>query len=145
MPTFLKKRNILISIKPRYATEILEGRKFYEFRRVVFNPEGVDKVIIYVTSPVKKIVAEFEVGRIISGTPATVWEECHCYSGIGKQAYVDYFLNAKKAFAISIENLQIYKTPIDPYRALDQFCPPQSYKFVDTHLDKLLNESSAFD
>ena len=51
----------LLSIKPEYAEKILKGEKLVEFRIVAFAQE-VSKIFIYATSPVCRIVGEFEVG-----------------------------------------------------------------------------------
>ena len=52
-----------LPIKPIYANRILEGSKRYEFRRTRLR-QDITHVVIYSTSPVKKIVgiAE-EIGR----------------------------------------------------------------------------------
>ena len=49
--------SILLSIKPEYVEKILKGEKRYEFRRKLCQKE-VDKIYIYETSPVKKVVGE---------------------------------------------------------------------------------------
>jgi len=52
--------NVLLSIKPKYVDLILNGEKKYEFRRKIFRNE-TNKVYVYCTSPVKKIVAYFTI------------------------------------------------------------------------------------
>ena len=48
---------MLLSIKPRYAKVILEGKKQYEFRKS--RPkDGVDRIIFYASSPQKQVVGE---------------------------------------------------------------------------------------
>ena len=54
---------ILISINPEYVNEILSGRKKYEYRKVKAKKDNVDKMIIYATAPVMKVVAEIEYGK----------------------------------------------------------------------------------
>jgi len=56
---------VLLSIKPEFADKIFDGTKKYEFRRRIFKKEGVKKVIVYVTSPVQKIIGEFLIESII--------------------------------------------------------------------------------
>src|SRR5450756_1588152 len=46
----------LLSIRPQYAAAILRGEKRYEFRRTVFS-RHVDVVLVYVPSPVRRVVA----------------------------------------------------------------------------------------
>lgn len=135
------KRKVLLSIKPEYVKEIINGNKIYEFRKIVFDDINIEKVFIYATSPVKKIVADFEVGEIIAGTPEEIWQKCHLYAGIEERAYRNYFVDREKAFAILIKKLNVYKSPIDPYRVFNKFHPPQSYMFFDNQLESSLRES----
>jgi len=46
--------NVLLSIKPKYASQIIEGNKRYEFRKSVFKNRDLDMVYIYSSSPVKR-------------------------------------------------------------------------------------------
>ncbi len=57
--------NVLLSIKPKYVNEIINGNKRYEFRKVIFRNRNVTTVYIYSSSPEKQIVGSFEIGDII--------------------------------------------------------------------------------
>ena len=46
--------DVLISIKPKYVKKIISKEKKYEFRKNIFK-KNVDTIIIYTTSPEKKI------------------------------------------------------------------------------------------
>ena len=132
------KRTVLMSIKPRYVKEILNGTKHFEFRRVVFDHDNVDRVIIYASSPMKRVVAEFNVDRIISDLPSKVWEECQNFAGIDEKSFMEYFSNKSKAFSIVIKDLTIYREPINPYESINDFRPPQSYMYLDKRLESVL-------
>ena len=54
---------ILLSINPQHVQSIFEGKKEYEFRKIQCKEE-VDKIIIYATYPVMKVVAEVDVEEI---------------------------------------------------------------------------------
>ena len=56
---------IILSIKPEFAAKIFEGTKKYEFRRAIFKNKNVKKVVVYASSPVQKIIGEFEIEDII--------------------------------------------------------------------------------
>ena len=55
---------VLLSIKPDYVEKILDGSKKYEFRKIIFN-DNIQRIMIYSSSPVKKIVGFFRRGQII--------------------------------------------------------------------------------
>ena len=67
--------NVLMSIKPSYAEMILNGIKRYEFRKRGFKKQ-IDKIFIYSTKPVSKIIGYFTFDKVLKGTPSEIWEIC---------------------------------------------------------------------
>lgn len=119
---------ILLPIKPEYANKIVDQTKLYEYRKNVCKRD-IDKIVIYSTSPVKRIIAEVEVKSIISNTPNKLWDETKQYSGISKTKYMKYFENKDIAFAYKLGKVIVYEQPkklkdigIDYY--------PQSYVYL---------------
>lgn len=123
--------DVLLSIKPRYVKSIIDGEKRYEFRKKVFRNPSVNRVLIYSSSPVKKIVASFEVGKILEDYPADLWESVKDYAGIDDRDFFDYFAGKSRAFAIEIQDLQELPEPIDPRETIPGFVPPQSYCYMN--------------
>lgn len=123
--------NVLLSIKPKYANAILNGEKEYEFRKVIFKEKNVEKVYIYSSSPIKKIVGVFTVGGIIEDHPKRIWKKCQDKSGITKEDFFTYFNGCKKGYAIKIDNLKPMKTPLDLKKIYPDFIPPQSFCYFD--------------
>ena len=77
---------MLLSIKPKYAKVILEGKKQYEFRKS--RPkDGVDRIIFYASAPQKEVVGEALIDEILEGTPKEIWELAKTASGITKKFY----------------------------------------------------------
>jgi predicted transcriptional regulator len=123
--------NVLLSIKPNFVDKIISGEKKYEFRKTEFkNHDVLNRIYIYSTSPIKRIVGSFKIGRIVSGTPANIWEECQDFAGISKADFFDYFQNNNKAVAIAIEDLEIFESPIDPFEQFQNFRAPQSFYYI---------------
>lgn len=118
--------NVLLSIKPIYASMILDGTKHYEYRRVIFSMLNIDKVYIYASSPIKRVVGEFKVDVIINDTPQRIWERTHDESGLSEEDFFGYFKGADKAFAIAIKDVVRYDTPIPL-----SFRPPQNYRYCE--------------
>lgn len=134
-----KKRKVLMSIKPQYVKEIVSRKKLFEFRKSVFDPEMVEKVVIYASSPIKRIVAEFDIADILEGSPEQIWNRCKEHAGIDHQSFMDYFSDREVAFSIAIDQLTIYDDPINPYEQLDGFRPPQSYMYFNTKLESVFS------
>ena len=126
--------NVLLSIKPRYVEEIKKGNKKYEFRKSLFSRKNIDKIekiYIYSSSPVKKIVARFILSVVLEDHPKILWEKYKNFSGIDEIEYFKYYGNSKKGFAIKITELKFFKTPIDPKSLFPDFVAPQSFCYID--------------
>ena len=120
---------ILLPIKPEYAKKIVNKTKIYEYRKSKCE-KNVDKIVIYCTSPVKKIIAEVEVKSIISNTPIKLWNDTKEFSGISKSKYMKYFENKDTAFAYELGNVILYDIP----KTLNDIginYYPQSYVYLD--------------
>jgi predicted transcriptional regulator len=121
--------DVLLSIKPEHVANIVNGTKRFEFRRKVFSKD-VSKVVIYCTKPVGKIVAEFIIERILEGSPEEIWNETREASGISRDFFDSYFDGRDTAFAIEIGALNVFDDPIEPCDVVENFSPPQSYRYL---------------
>ena len=52
---------VLMSIKPLYAEQILQGKKKYEYRRRIFKRSDVSSLVIYESAPVSLVVGEVKI------------------------------------------------------------------------------------
>ena len=121
--------NVLLSVKPEYAEKILEGKKKYEFRRIIFKRNDIQKVYVYSSSPISKIIASFEIEQILKDSPEKIWKLCQKYGYIKKKDFFEYFKNSASAYAIKIGNVDSFQEPIDPYNIIEDFKPPQSFYY----------------
>lgn len=124
--------NVLLSIKPEFAKKILSGEKEYEFRKTPMRKaDAVDKVILYASSPVQRIVGTFKINQIVSGSPKELWERYGGKSGIdGQQRFMEYYHGKQEGYAIEIRNPQRLPSRIDPTEYIDEFTPPVSFQYV---------------
>ncbi len=127
----------LLSIKPEYVEKIISGEKKFEYRKKIFK-ENVDSVVIYSTMPVGKIIGEFSLNEIICDTPENIWSKTKLFSGVEEEFFNKYFDNVKSGFALKIENLNIYQTPINPKDLFKDFVAPQSFMYIENnHYEQL--------
>jgi len=120
---------VLLSIKPEYAEKIFDGHKKYEYRRVLFKDKNVNKVIIYMSSPVKKVVGEFEIEDILFENIDELWRRTYNGSGITKELFYKYFIDKEKGYAMKIKNVTKYSTPINLEKEFN-VSPPQSFVYL---------------
>ncbi|MDI6897157.1 ASCH domain-containing protein [Methanocella conradii] len=128
--------DVLLSIKPKYVNKIIKGEKKYEFRKTRLDKKRIRYAYIYSTSPVKKIIARVVIDDILEGSPKVLWKKCKKYSGISEEEFFNYYADRQVAFAIAIKDVELLKTPIDPYKEIKNFIAPQSYYYLkdDTFL-----------
>ena len=121
---------ILMPINPKYVDEILSKRKKYEYRKIKAKRNNGNKIVIYSTSPVKKVVAEVDVNAIIEENPEKLWEMTKNESGITKEFYDHYYQNKNKAIAYKLGNIKIYDKPKNLSDiGINYF--PQSFIYLD--------------
>lgn len=101
---------ILLSINPEHVENIFNGTKEYEFRKIKCK-EPVEKIIIYSTAPVMKVVGEAKVEKIIEGSPSEVWQQTKKKSGIDDKFYFEYYRGKMTAIAYKLIDVVRYTTP----------------------------------
>jgi len=130
MPT---KRDLLISIKPRYADMIFDGTKTVELRRQAPKMAAGDQMIIYVSSPRMELAGSAKITGIQSDTPQKMWRKISQISGITKAEFDKYFEGATQAVAIEIEEAQKFLKPLalEDLKKKHGIQPPQSFRYVE--------------
>lgn len=104
---------VLLSIKPEHAENILLGHKKYEFRRTIFKFPDVTKVVIYASSPVQKVIGEFEVDHVLTLKLGELWKKTKLGSGIDKEFYDSYFSGKEIGHAIKVKKVKRYSNYLD--------------------------------
>lgn len=120
--------NILISINPEHVENIFNGSKKYEYRKIRCK-QDIDKIIIYSTYPIMKVVGEAKVEEILEDSPDNIWEETKKYSGIDLKFYQKYFKDRSKAIAYKLTKIKKYNDP----KELSSYgikAAPQSFIYV---------------
>lgn len=118
--------NAILSVKPEFAEAILSGIKKVEFRKIIFKKE-VEKVFLYSTSPIKKIVGYFTFDEIVKNSPQKLWEQFGEVGFISEDAFFKYFEDKEDGFSICINSTLKFTYSIDPFKEIDNFIPPQSF------------------
>ncbi len=121
---------ILMPINPEYVDEILAGRKKYEYRKTKAKRNNVNKMIIYSTSPIMKVVAEVDIKEILEEDPETLWKMTRDESGISKDFYNKYYKNKSVAIAYKLGSIKIYDKPKD-LKDIGINYVPQSFIYLD--------------
>lgn len=120
---------VVLSIKPEFANKIFEGSKKFEFRRSIFKNKNVKSIIVYASSPVQKVIGEFEIGKIYNDDLRTLWKRTKEFSGISEEYFYEYFSDKDKGFAIQVKNKRKYRKA-KCLKSDFNLNPPQSFAYV---------------
>jgi predicted transcriptional regulator len=141
---YMVSKMLLISIKPKYAELIFEGKKTAELRRVCPKINNGDLVLVYVSSPIKAVYGGFKVDSIMAENPENLWKKIGDCSGITKDEFDLYFKDAKTGFGITFSEIWSLSNPVKLDAISSKwpgFRPPQSYRYLKSgqnHIDAFL-------
>lgn len=120
---------ILLSINPNHVENIMNGTKEYEFRKKACKRQ-VDKILIYSTTPIMRVVGEADVEDVLIDTPEVIWKKTEEKSGIDKAFFDQYYENREQAVAYKLINVKQYEEP----KELEEFGvsnAPQSFQYIE--------------
>ena len=124
---------LVLSVRPRFAEAIIDGRKTVEVRRQRPNVQPGTLGFIYSSSPVQAVVGSFRVDRIFSGTPEELWLVAQGGANISRQDFDCYFAGTEVGHAIIVSCCQRLPRPISlsHLRVIWPGCkPPRSFGYL---------------
>jgi predicted transcriptional regulator len=119
---------ILLSIHPRFAHAILRGEKRFEFRKRNVPPARF--VVLYATSPERKIVGFFEVKRTHKKPPQSLWSSFGRKGAICEDEFFGYYKEAEEGVAFEIGQIWSLRRPLT-LASISTHSAPQSFKYVN--------------
>lgn len=127
---------VLLSIKPEFAFKIFDGTKKFEFRKTIFKNKAVKTVVVYASSPIQKVIGEFEIEKILNYDLETLWSLTQNDSGISEDFFYEYFGDKERGYAIEIKNTKKYSSPKNLQKEFNIF-PPQSFAYLRNKIEQL--------
>lgn len=125
--------NIFLSIKPKWARLIYEGKKTIEWRKSFPKAPKIDKVFLYETAPVKQITGFFTLVEngclLVQCVCAQPWDiiERGC---VPMTDLIKYRKNVDYIFGWMIDKAEKFTK----HQNIDDFGlkrPPQSWRYVE--------------
>ena len=120
---------LLMSIQTKYANEIFNGNKRYEYRKSTIGDNNLNKkIFIYSAGVDKAIIGYMIVDKVLCGDVKFIIEETNPKDNIS-----DYYKSVKKAYALHIKSYFRFKNPITlaDLRKIDKnISLPQYYKYI---------------
>lgn len=121
---------VLLSIKPEFANKIFDGSKKYEFRRSLFKNKNVDKIIVYASAPISRVIGEFDIDIVIKKDVHELWNDTKEHSGITRDFYLSYFKGKEEGFAIKVKKATRYDKDFCIQEKFGKK-PPQSFLYIN--------------
>lgn len=130
---------ILMSLKPMFALEIVNKVKDCEVRTYFKPVTPRDVVVIYASSPLRKILGEFVVEEVwvlgFRDALRVVEKVCGRFGEENMRYVVErYSKSVRKLIVIKVGDVVNYRRPVplDVIKALDpSFRPPISYTYLN--------------
>jgi len=93
---------VLMSIKPVYSRGILDGSKTVELRRRRPAFAEGTPVVLYATSPDRRVVGVFDAGPVMAAARDDLWRRVRDRAGLEREAFDAYFDGCDTAYAIEV-------------------------------------------
>ena len=123
--------DLLLSIRPKYARQIIQGEKRIELRRRFSEKWRGARVAIYSTDPDRSLLGEATVMEVFRDTPNNIWSEWKDELGCTFEEFSEYSSGKAAIYAIRLGEVTPYVVPIPLSQLefhLDEDLPvPQSY------------------
>jgi len=134
----------IFSVRPQYATAILDGKKTVELRRTRPNLPDGSMVIFYSSTPTRAVVGWAQLTGVREGTPDEIWNEFGAAAAIDEPDYDTYFHGAAQAFALELDDVVIASQPV-PLSVIRSIGiqPPQSWRYVPPAVTNQIQDSAA--
>lgn len=135
-------RDVVLSIRPRYAERIFDGTKTVELRRRFSEavPSGA-LACIYSTTPTKAMTGAATIEDVQRLSIATLWRRHKEAAAIKRADFDAYFEGVDSGYAILLSSAREFERaiPLTELRSLCDFEPPQSYLYATPQLSKLIH------
>jgi predicted transcriptional regulator len=103
--------DVLMSIHPRHAEQILSGLKQVEFRRK--SPKRpVKHMIVYATSPIQRVVGFARVLTVVKGSLESLWSQFGSVGGITRAEFDAYFAGLDEGSVLVLSEATTLKVPL---------------------------------
>lgn len=128
---FSPDNQLLLSIHPRYADDILKKRKTVELRRRFSTRWRGYRVNLYATAPVMSLVGEARISGISVNTPEIIWQRFNKQLACSRAEFDSYSKGAEQIYAIELDEIKPYLGRVPLVQASqmlgEDLAPPQSH------------------
>ena len=135
------RRDVLFSIRPEYAEQIVDGAKTVELRRRFTSKVSAGSMaLIYCTSPTQAIIGAAAIMGVECLPIRKIWTKHGSAAKIKRTKFDDYFDGCVEGFAILLGSPIRFenKVPASKLKKKFGFVPPQSFIYLPEKYYSLL-------
>jgi predicted transcriptional regulator len=136
-------RDLLVSLHPRHASNILSGDKTVELRRR-FSEQRTRgaSALIYSTAPVQAIVGLAHIKQVLKLPVSRIWKEYGTSACVSKAEIEVYFSGLREGYVILLAEARPLKRQLTRRALYSKFgiVPPQSYRYITGACVALLSD-----
>jgi len=129
---------VLLPIRPRYASFIMDGRKKVEFRKTVFSSHP-EFVVVYASSPVQRVLGYFRVSAVEVASVDSLWEDYAHVGCIGRDDFAAYYGDRDTGVVLRIGEVVALSEPMALADLGLNPRPPQSYSYAHAAVVDLID------
>lgn len=137
----LFRHDFVLSIKPEYATKIVEGLKTVELRRrFPYGTVTGARLYVYATVPIQAVIGYATISKVEEHPVERIWEFYHTVAYITRPDFDKYYESRETGFVIRLMDAIAIPDPV-PLSVLKErldFTPPQSFAYADDRFRQLI-------
>jgi predicted transcriptional regulator len=125
---------ILLSVHPKYAENILNGKKTIEIRKNFPTRWAGSSVAFYATDPIQMLLGQAIISYVETDSPENIWEKYYNNICCSYDEFIRYCGNKTKVSALKFEQITPYnrgirRTELELHMKAN-LIPPQSYNII---------------
>jgi predicted transcriptional regulator len=129
----LPPKDVVLSVRPKHAENILVGAKTVELRRRFTEEIGHgSRAFIYSTSPISALRGFAKIGAVHRMPVKQIWQKHRNEARIRKPEFEAYFSGCEQGYAIFLNTPQLFPKALSltELRVRFGFEPPQSFLYA---------------
>ena len=141
----LFRHDLVVSIKPEYATKIVVGDKKVELRRrFPYGTVTGARMYIYASSPIQAVIGYAVIRTVERLSPSEIWSRYASVAYITSEDFQSYYRDVSLGYVLVLEHPVRLKTPVhlSVLKEKLSFSPPQSFAYADDTFKKLVDGQS---
>ncbi|WP_218024444.1 hypothetical protein [Nocardia lijiangensis] len=137
-------RPLVLSLKPRFASAILNGDKTVELRRQRVAAPPQTQLILYASAPVMAVVGVALLLDSETDTAQLIWRRHRRKLGLTRAEFDTYLCGSPTATALTLGFPTELPDPpsLAMLRAESGFHPPQSYRYLHSGDHQILHSAA---